>query len=224
MANEETVQESQKVEVRNEVEELDGIDQASGNQNLNQSEISEETENQDHLETEVSEIEKLRSELEETKLNWARERADFSNYRKRMIEEMRKARALAVSEFARSLMSVVDNLDLVLMAPAENPEVKNFVVGVNMIRQEFLGVLSKEGIRPEVEVGADFDPYLMEAIELEEKEGQVGEKVEHVYKKAYVQVSESGERLVLRPARVKVVRAKKSDNNENQPEEIREGK
>lgn len=152
----------------------------------------------------------LRAELEETKLNWARERADFSNYRKRMIEEVGRARQSGIGNFVKGLVPVVDNLDLVLAAPADDPAVKNFVIGVEMIRTEFLSVLARENIKPAVSVDDPFDPHMMEAVELEEREGLEGDRVLHVYKKAYVFQPESGDRQVLRPAAVRVGRAKKT--------------
>lgn len=151
----------------------------------------------------------LRSELEETKLNWARERADFSNYRKRMMEEIGRARQSGIANFVKGLVPVIDNLDLVLAAPAEDAAVKNFVIGVEMIRGEFLNVLARENIKPVVSADDPFDPFLMEAVELEEVEGLEGDRVLHVYKKAYVYQPESGDRQVLRPAAVRVGRAKK---------------
>jgi molecular chaperone GrpE len=190
-------------------EALEGIEQAQGRPEDSEAD-SQEAEKQEGSSQESRDpVEALKAELEEIKQNWARERADFSNYRKRMIEEMARARTAAISNFVRSLIPVVDNLDLVLAAPASDPAVKNFVVGVDMIRTEFLNILNREGIRPEVEPGNDFDPYLMEALELEEREGMDGEKVEQVYKKAYVQIFENGDRQVLRPATVKVVRGRR---------------
>lgn len=152
----------------------------------------------------------LRAELEETKLNWARERADFSNYRKRMIEEVGRARQSGIGNFVKGLVPVVDNLDLVLAAPADDPAVKNFVIGVEMIRTEFMSVLARENIKPAVSIDDPFDPHMMEAVELEEREGLEGDRVLHVYKKAYVFQPESGDRQVLRPAAVRVGRAKKA--------------
>lgn len=196
---------------------LEGIEQAEGKPEAESTaEADQEAEAGSEEAAAVDPLEALKAELEETKQNWARERADFSNYRKRMSEEMARARLSTIAGFVRSLIPVLDNLDLVLAAPTEDPGVKNFVVGVEMIRGEFLGILSREGIKPEVEVGQEFDPYLMEAVELEESEEVEGEKVQHVYKKAYVQMTDGGARTVLRPATVKVVRGK---GQEAQPEQ-----
>ena len=151
----------------------------------------------------------LQKELESVKLNWARDRADFINARKHMHQEMSAIRRTTIANFVQSLISVIDNLDLVLAAPTDDPAVKNFVIGVDMIRSEFLQALGRENIKPVVDVGDEFDPYLMEAIEFEEREGVVGDTVENVYKKAYVMQGEGDERRILRLATVKVVRGKK---------------
>lgn len=159
-------------------------------------------------------VEAIKAELEETKQNWARERADFSNYRKRMMEEVGRARQSGMVNFVKGIIPVIDNLNLVLAAPTEDPAVKNFVIGVDMIRTEFMGILNREGIQSSVVVDEPFDPRLMEAVELEEREGVEGDRVLHVYKQAYVYQSETGERQVLRPATVKVVRGKKAQSPE----------
>ncbi len=168
------------------------------------------------------EIEKLKQQVEELKDNWARERAEFMNYRKRIQYEILQAKNSGIEEFVKKLLSVIDNLDMVLSSKSENPEVQNFIFGVDMIRGEFLKVLNNYNIKPIVDKGDKFDPTLMEAIDVEIKEGLSAETVIEVYKKAYVKYdSENKDKyVVLRTASVKVGKPKNIDlQNTNQAQE-----
>ena len=151
-----------------------------------------------------SELDAARREIEELKDNWTRERAEFSNFRKRQIHERARARGHAIGEFAQKLFPAFDNLDRVLGVDTEDPAVKNFVVGVEMIRQEMIQALEGEKIRSHVPSGEPFDPFSMEAIAMEDREDLEQETVLEVFQPGYVLEAEEGERQVLRPARVKV--------------------
>ncbi len=151
-----------------------------------------------------NELEEARREIEELKDNWTRERAEFTNFRKRQIVERQKARAHTVAEFVQKLLPAIDNLDRVLSVKTEDPAVKNFVVGVDMIRQELLQVLERERITPVLPAGLAFDPFAMEAIAMEDRADIEQDIVLEVFQAGYVMAWDENERHVLRPARVKV--------------------
>ncbi|MCB1306742.1 MAG: nucleotide exchange factor GrpE [Leptospiraceae bacterium] len=148
-----------------------------------------------------------RSEIAELKEAWARERADFQNFRKRTVTERQKARQDAHITLAHDILGVMDNLDRMLSMPVENPEVKNYVTGVEMIRQGFLEALAKYNIKPLSVADSPFDPNSMEAIAMENREDLETDMVLEVYQTGYYMELESGDRHVIRPARVKVGKA-----------------
>ncbi len=153
------------------------------------------------------ELEAARAEAAEMRDSWNRERAEFMNYKKRMMAEMGRVKAHAVKTFVTGLLPVLDNLTQVVQTKSEDAAVKSYVQGVEMIRSEFLSVLSRENIKSVRPVGAPFDPMCMEAIALEEREGLEKDEVAEVYQDGFVMTVDSHEEI-LRPARVKVARAK----------------
>ncbi len=152
-------------------------------------------------------LEQARKEVQELKDQWTRERAEFVNYRKRTQDEMARSRVFAVVNFVKGLIPVLDNLELVLRSKSDNPEVQNFVTGVEMIRNEFLSVLSRENIKPVVEPGDAFDPNFMEALDLAEDPSATRDTVKQVYEKGWIRDNDEGNPQVIRPARVQVAKA-----------------
>lgn len=150
------------------------------------------------------ELEKLRKEAADMKDAWSRERAEFMNFKKRVSQEQARLRIQAVAGFVKELLPVLDNLNRVVSASAEDPALKDFITGVEMIRSEFMSVLEKEKIKRFSPVEEAFDPSVMEAIAMEEQESLSQDTVLEVYQDGFFLESESGGRQVIRPARVKV--------------------
>lgn len=204
---------------------LEGIDIAKGSE-IEEKELNEKQTEENQIEILLKEKQELKMEnenlkqiVEELKENWARERAEFSNYRKRMQQEILFARNQGVEEFVKKLLPIIDNLELVLSSKNENPEVKNFIFGVEMIRNEFLKILESILIKPMVFVGDKFNPQIMEAIDVEYRENLEEEIVIAVYKKAYVKIDDNdGKKYnLLRAASVKVGKPKQllQENQQN---------
>lgn len=161
-----------------------------------------------------SELDRALREVEELKDSWNRERADFANFRKRTIQERARAQGESVARFTRELLDVMDNLDRVLSIKSENPEVQNFVTGVEMIRSSFVGVFQNHNIRVSNPLDEAFDPNTMEAIAREDRADLTMDTVVEVYQSGYTIELGPGELQSLRPARVKVGVAPKTENAE----------
>jgi molecular chaperone GrpE len=182
---------------------LEGVDVAPGSA-VEPEEIQKPVSEANGME---KELEAAKAEAAEMRDSWNRERAEFMNYKKRMMTEMGRVKAHAVKAFVTGLLPVLDNLTQVVQTKSEDAVVKSYVQGVEMIRSEFLNVLSRENIKSVRPVGAPFDPMSMEAIALEEREGLEKDEVAEVYQDGFVMTVDSHEEI-LRPARVKVARAK----------------
>ncbi len=209
-------------------EKIEGVDIAPGRKTAPQessktaadaNEGSIETENQGELiESLTKDLDEAKREVQELKDAWARERAEFINFKKRSSAELGKSRVYAVSKFAGSLLSVLDNLDRVLGVKSSDGSVASFLEGVQMIRQEFVSVLERENIKAIQPVDAPFDPFIMEAIASEEREGLETDTVVDVYQAGYYMEYGDGEKQIIRPARVRVGKApsaaKKQEVNE----------
>ena len=129
-------------------------------------------------------------------------RADFYNYRQRMAKERQQIRRLVTDDTISSLLPVLDNLDRALTVP-EDGSAKDVLVGVGMVRRQFLSTLEELGVRIIPTEGASFDPALHDAVETvpvedPELDGRILEELTRGYR--------TDER-VLRASRVTVGKA-----------------
>lgn len=129
-------------------------------------------------------------------------RADFYNYRQRVARERQQMRRLVVDDTITALLPVLDNLDRALAVP-EDGSARDVLVGVKMVRRQFLSSLEEMGIRLIPAEGTPFDPALHDAVETvsveePEKNGLVLEELVRGYRT---------DDRVLRAARVTVGKA-----------------
>ena len=157
-----------------------------------------------------AELKRLQTALDEAKEALARRQADFENYRKRIERERGEAHSRVVSDVARKLLPVVDNLGRALDAEKtvqshESREFRHFLHGVELINKQLSDVLESLGIQPIISVGERFDPHIHEAVVTEPSDQYEPDTVTEELARGY----RIGDRL-LRPAMVKV--AARRDN------------
>lgn len=125
-----------------------------------------------------------------------RERADFTNYRRRMELERDQNGRWTSDETIKKFLPVLDDLERALShRPADN----TWAEGVEHVSRKFQSLLEKEGITRIDAEGKPFDPNLHEAIMQEPSDQHESGTVIAVLQQGYMH----GER-VLRPALVKV--------------------
>ena len=86
--------------------------------------------------TEISETDKLKEDLEKSQKDYLYLRADFDNYRKKMIEERSQWKKYGAEAVLRELVGIIDNFDLALMTEVNEDNLESFHQGVKMIRSE----------------------------------------------------------------------------------------
>ena len=145
-------------------------------------------------EDKVSALEKECEQLREKNL---RAKADFVNYQKRMRRELEDARKYAITDFARQLLEVVDNLERALSSTTES-EV-GLREGVELTREQLLGALKKNDVIAMDAEGQPFDPNRHEAVLQEERDDLPAGTVTAELVRGY----EIADR-VLRPAMVRI--------------------
>ncbi len=101
----------------------------------------------DSVETKNEEAEQLNNKL-------LRLQADFLNYKARTEKEKILTYGNAVSDLILDLLPVVDNLERALSA--ESSEGNSFKEGVQMVYNQFMGILNKKGLK---EVEALHKPF-----------------------------------------------------------------
>lgn len=152
---------------------------------------------------EDAELERARAQAAEYLDHLQRLKAEFENYRKRVLREQTQSVELAVAPVMARLLEVVDEFELALVAAERiepEPTMEKFVRGVEMVYAKLLDILKAEGLERIEAADARFDPELHEAL-LQSESGDGEPYVEDVLRTGY--------RLkgrVLRPAGVKVGR------------------
>jgi molecular chaperone GrpE len=160
----------------------------------------------------------LDRELAECKDRLLRTLADMDNMRKRTEREVADARIYGISNFARDILGVADNmhramaaLDDELRAKADEPT-KVLLEGVELTERELMNVLEKHGVKRIEPLGQKFDPNRHQAMyEIEDASVPAGTVVQ-VMQAGYL----IGDRM-LRPALVAVAKGggKASPANDN---------
>jgi len=112
------------------------------------------------------ESEALPSLMEKLKNELAAARADLYNYRQRVERERSKIRKSIAEDKIADFLPVLDNLDRALAVPEEG-SAKDVLIGVRMVRRQFLSILENSEVTAIPTEGCPFDPVLHEAVETE---------------------------------------------------------
>jgi len=146
-------------------------------------------------------------EATEYKDRWLRALAEMENLRRRTEREVADARTYAVTQFARDVVTVADNMERALKALDDelrekaDAAVKGLLDGVELTERELLKVLEKHGVRKLEPQGQKFDPHRHQAMFEVPDESVPAGTVVQVVQSGYV----IGDR-VLRPALVGVAK------------------
>jgi molecular chaperone GrpE len=127
---------------------------------------------------------------------WQREKAEFSNYKKRVNRDREQYNKDAVGRVVKSYLPVVDDLERALKEKPDNDQT-TWMNGIELIYRKLVTTLENDGVTPMKVEGEMFDPNLHEAIVKIESEEHESDQIVDVIQTGYV----IGER-VLRPARV----------------------
>jgi molecular chaperone GrpE len=125
-----------------------------------------------------------------------RERADFTNYRRRVELESSQLSRLASGTTIKKFLAAIDDLERAL---AHRPADDVWANGVELVYRKFQSILEAEGVTPMLAEGQPFDPNLHEAVMQEPSDTYPSGTVTAVLQQGYMH----GDR-VLRPAMVKV--------------------
>ena len=150
-----------------------------------------------------NEIAALKEQLKDQQL---RSLAEQENLRKRNSQEMQSAREFAAKDFAFSLLSVKDTLEMVLKD--EQSTTQQIKMGVDMTLKNLAGAFERAKVKEVKAEKAKFDPNLHQAISQIESTEPAG-TVLQVFQKGYTMAER-----VLRPAMVAVAKAPDLDSSQ----------
>ena len=156
-----------------------------------------------------AEFEALNAQLEEAKKkeqenleSWQRERADFSNYKKRIDRDQEAAKNSYKADVLKKFLPVLDDLELAYQHRPEDGEASAWADGIGLIIRKFSSVLENDGLtKIEVKAGDKLDPNIHMAVSAEDSDEYESEQIIEVLKNGY----RMGDKII-NPAIVRVAR------------------
>jgi molecular chaperone GrpE len=146
-------------------------------------------------------LEEAQAKAKEYSDGWQRERADFSNYKRRVDRDNQMLGQTITGEIIKKYLLVLDDFDRAMkMRPTEG-EVGTWSGGIELIYRKLQTILDQEGIKRIAAESEEFNPNRHEAITYEESPDHTSGQIIGVVQEGYT----LGDR-VLRPARVRVAR------------------
>lgn len=155
-----------------------------------------------------NEIDTLKKQIANLTGDLQRERAEFSNFRKRAQTEKAQQAAQSSARLLTDLLPALDALDQFFSVYGPKAEadasLKAIVDGVGLVQKQISRVFTEAGVEEFNPVGEEFNPSMMEALSM--LEGDVDkDTVAQVFQKGY-----RIEGRVIRAARVVVTKPKQA--------------
>jgi molecular chaperone GrpE len=142
----------------------------------------------------------LKERIYELENELLRNRADLENFKKRQREEAIKDRIYANSNLIQDFLAPLEFLDKACNFETESVELKNFLIGFQMIDKQFYQVLENDGLKEiVVKIGDEFNPNFHHALETVETEDYEANKIVEVLSKGYTY-----KERIIKPVMVKV--------------------
>jgi molecular chaperone GrpE len=188
---------------KNDEKEKPEIEKEQNGSAFNEDSIFEDQGVDPELEEQVTTLktalEEMDKKAEEYLDGWQRARAEFANYKKRVLRENMDIRQVARGEVIKLYLDIADDLERALQEKPETSDDETWAEGIEIIFQKLRARLESEGIKPMKAMGEEFDPNIHEALIKEESEEFESGQIIEVMQEGYW----IGDK-VLRPALVRV--------------------
>ena len=142
-------------------------------------------------------VEMLEEEVKQLQDKYLRHLAEHENYKKRTQEENNRNRMYANQTLLEKLIHVTDIFDQAVNMKTEDEKLKNFLIGFQMINENFTQILESEGVKKIKSLGEKFDPRYHMAVETEYDETQEEGIIDLGTTNSCVAVMEGGEAKVI---------------------------
>lgn len=152
----------------------------------------------------IQKIEELQKTIEELTASWKRSLADYQNLEKRAQQEKEDWAKLASRDVILKLLPSLDTFEIAAKHTSDQ--------GLQLALKQLLQALTEEGLSSIETINKQFDPHLMECIDVVsgEEENRVVEEV----RKGYMLNG-----IIIRPAQVKVGKKSLDEKAEKQAED-----
>jgi molecular chaperone GrpE len=140
-------------------------------------------------------------EAAEYREGWQRERADYSNFRKRSERQRQEIHQQTTLSFFRQLLPLIDDLERAIENIPPDFEGAAWRDGLTLIQRKAGKLLEENEIETVNPVGCEFDPKVHEAIGIEETHDVDSNTITETLQKGYLYKGR-----ILRPALVRVAK------------------
>jgi molecular chaperone GrpE len=184
----------------------DSVAAAEQTPNDSQDEVGEDTASVNTVDTESKagvspEVAVLLAKIEEYKDGWQRERAEFTNYKRRVEREQAEVRQRGIQDTVTRLLPIIDDFERAMQHVPEELKDNSWIGGIDLLLNKFDKFLTEMNVEKIEPTGKPFDPTLHEAIGVEDTDEVESGFVSTTLQKGYI----SGDR-VLRSALVRVAK------------------
>ena len=186
---------NEKIEDLQTDEKVDISDESTEEVEVEEKEVEIGSED-DTLEDSDAKIVELEAKIVELQNQYAKAYADTQNMQKRLQNEFELSKKYRIQSFALDILPVIDNCERALAQPTTDEKYKK---GVEMIYNQLIQALKKEGVEEIDCLNKPFDANYHQAIMMEKKEDVESGMVIEVLQKGYMLKDR-----ILRAAMVKV--------------------
>lgn len=144
-------------------------------------------------------IQELEEKVKELNTKALRAQADFENFQRRMKQEQQTYMKYRSQSVIEDLLPVLDNFERALSVETDNEQADSLKKGIQMVYDQLLQALQKEGLELIESVGQPFDPNVHQAVMQAQEEGVDSNIVVEELQKGY-----KLKERVVRPSMVKV--------------------
>lgn len=109
-------------------------------------------------------IEELENQVNSWKTDYYKVFADMENLKRRLEKEHQNSLKFMMQSFIEELLPVIDNFERSLNVQTPSEEITTFLKGYQMIFDQFMNILNKNGVEVIEALGKEFDPNFHQAV------------------------------------------------------------
>jgi molecular chaperone GrpE len=115
-------------------------------------------------------LKEARADAQRNLEGWQRERADFTNYKRRKEQEIKDSAQYSANEIFKTILPVLDDLERALSNQPSDLQGHAWVSGVVLVQKKFIKLLEENGVTQIDPHGLPFDPTRHEALGYDESD------------------------------------------------------
>jgi len=147
----------------------------------------------------LAKLEEAEKSASENHDNYLRSCAELENYKKRAARDREDFIKYGNETLIKDILPIIDSIERALKHASDSEDIKAFVDGLSLIRDNFISALAKHGVEEIDAEGRDFDPHFHEALMQVEGKKKEDKKIVEEFEKGYLLNGR-----LLRPSKVSI--------------------